>query len=197
MDPEQLKHAVRQIQMPQPVRAHILRACRQQTETRKETSAMMYKKTLAALAAMVLCAGCAVGAAAAGRAGVFKNVTNWLGTVTGTRYEQAAAEITVGAAYSDGTLIVKARFERPAKSPYSEIETLAIGEYQIMDSAGQVVAAGNPTEAAPVENGGAEIKISCALANGEYILRIKSFIGESKADAPLPVTGGWDCPFTV
>ena len=165
---------------------------------------MLYEKTrfsaqkpLAMLAAAVLCAGCAVGAVAAGRTGAFKNVTGWMGTVTGTRYEQAAAEITASAVYADGTLTVKAGFETPAKPPYSELETLAIAEYQILNSAGKTVAAGGPTEFVPVGNGGAEIGIPCALTAGRYTLRIESFAGGGKADAPLPVTGGWDCPFTV
>lgn len=204
MEPEQIKHAVRQLQMPQPVRARILCACSQQTETRKETSAMMYQKTrfsvqkpIAMLAAAAMCAVCAVGAVAAGRAGVFKNVTGWLGAVTGTRYEQAAAEITAGAAYADGALTVNVQFATPAEPPYSELETIAIAEYRILDSAGETVAAGGLTEAASVEDGIAKVKIFCILADGRYTLRIESFVGGSKADAPLPITGGWDCPFTV
>ena len=155
------------------------------------------QKPLAVLVAAVMCAGCAVGAVAAGRAGVFKDVAKWTGTVTGTRYEQATAEITAGAAYADGTLTVKARFETPTEPPYSELETLAIGSYQVLDGTGEIVAAGGPTGAVPVENGGAEIKIACTLTEGRYTLRIESFVGGSKADAPLPITGGWDCPFTV
>lgn len=165
---------------------------------------MMYKKTrfsvqkpLAMLAAAAMCAVCAVGAVAAGRSGVFKNVTGWLGTVTGTRYEQAAAEITAGAAYADGALTVNVQFATPAEPPYSELETIAIAEYQILDSTGETVAAGGLTEVASVEDGIAEVKISCNLAAGQYTLRIESFVGGSKADAPLPITGGWDCPFTA
>ena len=196
MESEQLKHAVRQLQMPQPVRARILCACRQQTDAGTESSAMPYKK-IRFSAQKLLCAGCAVGAVAAGRAGIFKNVTNWMGAVTGTRYEQASAEVTADAAYADGILTVKIRLECPSAPPYSELETLAMGAYQVLDSAGKAVAAGGPTGAAPIENGGAEIKISYALPDGRYTLRIESFVGGSKADAPLPVTGGWDCPFTV
>lgn len=204
MEPELLKHAVRPLRLPPPARARILRACRQLTEIGKENFAMENKKhrfaakrPLAVLAAAAVCAACAVGAVAAGRAGVFKNVTGWWGAVTGTRYEQAAAEITADAAYANGTLTVAVRFERPAEVPYRVLETLAIGEYQILDGAGQAVAAGGPTVAAPVENGGAVLTLPCALAGGGYTLRIQSFTGGSKADAPLPITGGWDCPFTV
>lgn len=203
MGPELLKHAVGQVRMPPQARARILQACRAQaaaiqeeTGMKTKTNAFPRKRLPAVLAAAALCLCCAAGAFAAGRAGVFVNVKNWLGAVTGGRYEQAGQEIALDAAYADGTLTVTADLLLPEKAPYRELDTLCIARYRIADGAGDTVAEGGPTEAAVIENGAARMTVVCdPLPSGEYTLYVDGFTGGAKADAPLPITGGWQCAF--
>ncbi len=93
-------------------------------------------------------------------------------------------------------LTVTAALARPQEIPYRELDTLCIARYRITDSAGRTVAEGGPTDAASLRNGTAELALTCgALAGGEYTLVIESFTGGAKADAPLPIAGGWRCVF--
>lgn len=203
MEPELLKHAVTRVHLPPQARARILRACREQAAANGEETAMKnrtqtfaHKKPFAALAVAALCVCFAAGAVAAGRAGAFVDVTDWLGAVTGGRYEQAGQEVGIEAAYADGTLTVTAELLLPQEIPYRELDTLCIEHYRIADSAGRTVAEGGPTAAAAIQNGSARLSVACgALDGGEYTLYVESFTGGAKADAPLPIVGGWQCAF--
>lgn len=206
MRPEQLRQAVGQMRLPQDARVRILRACREQATADKEGTQMTVKRQarasakrpFAILLAAALCVGCAVAAVAAGRAGAYRDVVNWFGAITGGRYEQAGEEIDVAAVCTGGELAVQIAFVRPQEIPYRELDTLSIDSYQILDSAGDIVQEGGPTGAAPVKQGRAEIRLPCtSLASGSYTLRIAAFTGGAKADAPLPITGGWSCDFAL
>jgi len=97
-----------------------------------------------------------------------------------------------------GVLKVEAVFVEAEKAPYSEVEQLAIGSYQVIDVNGDIVAQGDAGESVPVQDGQAEITLDVEeLPEGQYTLQLQSFIGSKKADQPLRISGSWECGFNV
>ena len=150
---------------------------------------MKHKWVILILAALLLC-----GAAAAG--GRFKDVVRWDGAVTGTVYEQATEELRMEARMEQGELTVQVRFLAPDDMPYAELDTLRLGEYQVVDAAGEVVAQGEGCDPAVIADGMAELRLPLAeLPGGSYRLQVSGFVGEKQADQPLPILGAWECGF--
>lgn len=203
MDEKNIKKSVESIKMPEEMRARIIQNCRLESDKKEEDHNMKLqtiffnKGVRAAAIAASLCLCLTAAASAAGRAGYLQNITNWFGAVTGAEYKQADGEITVSAAAAGGELNVSAVFVFPDKAPYREIRSLGIGDYQIIDLSGTVAAEGSATALSKLSGGQAQITVPLdGIDSGDYRLIITSFTGMSKADAPLPISGVWECQFS-
>lgn len=172
-----------------------------QTESlrnRKQGGIPMKKRLSVLIAAALITTLCCATAFAAVSGGWFVDVKNSFGAVTGTEYHNATEEISVTANAESGLLTVHVTFLTPEQFPYREVETVRIGEYTVSDSNGKTVLIGSTSDAAPVINGTAQPFVSLTeLSKGNYTLHIETFIGEKKAEQPLPIYGDWDCAFTV
>ena len=199
MDLSNLKQAAETIELSADARARIAENCRETLQ--KENFSMNTKRTrrmprALIAAALVLCIGLPAGMAAT-NTGFFRDITNWQGAITGTVYEQATNEIAVTVTAAADTLTIEADFRNPDTAPYRELETFALGAYEIRDAAGTVVAEGESSEPAAVADNGAALTVPFDAAPGAYTLVIESFVGGSKADQPLPITGHWEIAFSV
>lgn len=202
---ENLKESVNQIEMPEEMQNRILRNCVKEIEMDKEKESMKknfvmnLKKTaiIAATLAVCFCLTGITALAATGKLqGFFKDKINWNGAVTGQTYENATEELGISTAVEDGALTVMVTMIKPEVAPYSEIEELRLGEYQILDAAGKVVMEAVATENYVIENARAILSIPVEqLTEGTYKLVVSSFVGEKKADQPLEIKGGWECEF--
>lgn len=167
----------------------------QQTESlrnRKQGGIPMKKRLSVLIAAALITTLCCATAFAAVSGGWFADVKNIFGAVTGTEYHNATEEISVTAEADNGLLTVHVTCLAPKQFPYRELETLRMGEYTIADLSG------SKTDAAPVINGTVQLTVPIGdLPAGNYTLSIEQFIGEKKADQPLPIYGAWECEFTV
>lgn len=201
MDFLSLKKTVESVEMPADMRRRVLDRSKHRLEQNKEEHSMKktkirMKRPLAVAAILVLCLCLPIAGAAMGNSGLFKDVIRWDGAVTGTVYENATNEIDI-AAVADDTLAVTVTLLTPDSAPYSACEELAIGDYQIVDAAGDVVAEGSNTNSVVVDNGRAVVHIPLeGIADGTHTLRIQSFVSMKKADQPLPISGFWECDFT-
>lgn len=166
-----------------------------QTETlrnRNQGGIPMKKRLSVLIAAALITTLCCATAFAAVSGGWFADVTNSFGAVTGTEYHNATEEITVTAEAENGLLTVHVTFLVPEQFPYRECETLRMGDYTIADRSG------SETEAVPIVNGTVQLTVPIGdLPAGEYTLSIEQFIGEKKAEQPLPIYGDWECEFIV
>lgn len=165
---------------------------------RKQGGHPMKKRLSVLIAAALITTLCCATAFAAVSGGWFADVKNGFGAVTGTEYHNATEEISVTAEAENGTLTAAVAFLIPEEFPYRSIETLRIGEYTVSDLSGRTVLIGSKSDAVPVIGG---IVMPCVsvseLPEGSYTLHIESFIGEKKADQPLPIYGEWECGFRV
>ncbi|MBQ3009572.1 MAG: hypothetical protein IJD81_00110 [Oscillospiraceae bacterium] len=185
MTPEHISDALQYLDDELLLQTQTLRA-------RKQGGIPMKKRLSVLMAAVLITALCCVTASAAIHGGWFSDVKNSFGAVTGTEYYNATEEITVTADAESGLLTVHVTFLVPDQFPYREIETLRFGEYTISEISG------SQTDAAPVTDGTTQITVPVGnLPAGEYSLHITSFIGEKKAEQPLPIYGDWECEFTV
>ena len=204
---ELLKKKMEEIKMTGAMQKRILQNCLKATEkermdrnmVEKKSNKRWFQKPLAVAAAIALCLTVGgVTAFAASGEGFFKDITDWRGAVTGTNYEQATDEITVNVTAETGVLKVEAVFVEAEKAPYSEVEQLAIGKYQVIDVNGDIVAQGDAGESVLVQDGQAEITLDVEeLTAGQYTLQLQSLIGSKKADQPLRISGNWECGFNV
>ena len=199
MDLSNLKQAAETIELSADARARIAENCRKSLQ--KETIYMNHKRTrrmprALIAAALVLCIGLPAGMAAT-NTGFFRDVTNWQGAITSTVYEQATNEIAVTVTAAADALTIEADFRNPDTAPYRALETLALGKYQILNAAGAVIAEGENSEPAAVADNGAAMTVPFDAAPGAYTLVIENFVGGSKADQPLPITGHWECEFNL
>ena len=199
MDLSNLKQAAETIELSADARARIAENCRETLQ--KENFSMNTKRTrrmprALIAAALVLCIGLPAGMAAT-NTGFFRDVTNWQGAITGTVYEQATNEIAVTVTAAADTLTIEADFRNPDTAPYRELETLAFGKYQILNADGAVIAEGESSESAAVADNGAVLTVPFDAVPGAYTLVIENFVGGSKADQPLPITGHWECEFNL
>ena len=95
----------------------------------------------------------------------------------------------------------------PAIAPYNYFDTFGIESYEIVDSNGTVIVEGIPDTHVNVSSnetstiselldGTAIINIPLQnLSTGNYKLIITKFVGNSKADQPLVLSGTWECEF--
>ena len=206
---ELLKMKMEEIKMTGAMQERILQNCLKETEKERTDLSMMEKKNnkrwfqkpLAVAAAFALCLtlGSVTALAANGKLeGFFKDITDWRGAVTGTTYEQATDEIEVNVTAEAGVLKVEAAFLEAEKAPYSEVEQLAVGKYQVIDASGSVVAKGAAGEAVSVQDGQAVLSLDVEeLPEGQYTLQLQSFIGSKKADQPLSINGSWEREFSI
>lgn len=188
-----LKRAVESIHMPQDMRMRIARNCTQ----KKEKRFLYTNKRLAAVAAvLLLCITLPLGAGAAGKLGIMRDITNWRGAVTGQVYEKASDTISVSAVVNDSALLVTAVLEYPEEIPFTFIEQLDIGEYEILDANEKRISRGKNTDSAQLVDGNAVISLPVdTLPSGNYTLKIKSFTAYAKAEQPLKLMGNWECSF--
>ena len=154
-----------------------------------------------AVAAIALCV-CMTGITALAATGVlqgfFKDIFRWDGAVVGTAYENASDELNVNADYENGKLIVTVKAVDPSMAPYSEIETIRLKNYKIVDESGNVVTDNQSSDLVEIHDGEAIIVITqLSDYEGEYQLIISEFEGGKKAEQPLPISGEWECRFNI
>lgn len=167
---------------------------------RKSTTKNLYKKPLAIAASLALCF-CLTGVttlAATGRLeGFFKDITRWDGAVIGTSYEQATDEVGLSVIHVSDELTVEIVMVNPNVAPYSTFEQFGVQNYKIVDMTDNVIVEGATTEMVEVIDGKAVVHISLDnISKGEYKLLISEWVGSSKADQPLVLSGTWECAFT-
>lgn len=201
-----LKESVKQIGMLEEMQTRILRNCVKEIEMDKEKEHMKknfvntFKKpaVIAATLAVCFCLTGVTALAATGKLqGFLKNKTNWNGAITGQTYENATEELKVSTIVEKENLIIMVIMTEPELAPYSEIQELGLGTYQILDSDGTVIVEAVTAERSMVENAKTKFSIPVEqLSKGTYKLVVNSFVGEKKADQPLEIRGNWECEFT-
>ncbi len=202
MDFEKLKQSVENIELPREAQTRIIRNCQatlfDETEE-KNMNTFWSKKHILTAAAIGLCLCLTVGVSAAGSKGFLRDIQRLDGAVIGAQYEQATNEITASVcAISETALTVSVSFVQPDAIPYRTFEQFGIDAYQITDASGSVVAEGGRTALAELSDGAAQLQLPLSsLPAGTYRLTITSFVGASKADAPLPLYGAWTCDFSM
>ena len=140
MEIKKLKDAVRTVKMPEDMRGRI--AARTEKALMQEKAARRMRRPALTAAVIAVCICLSAVGLAVGNGGFFRDITRWNGAVTGTAYEQATEEIAVSATVDGGTLKIEAVLLAPERAPYREIETLAVGNWKIMDESGSEVAEG-------------------------------------------------------
>ena len=154
-----------------------------------------------AVAAVALCV-CMTGITALAATGVlqgfFKDIFSWNGAVVSTVYENASDELNVTADCENKKLIVTVKAANPSMAPYSEFDTLRIQSYKIADATGNIVVDNQSSDPVEIQDGEAIIVITqLSDYEGDYQLIINEFEGGKKADQPLPISGEWQCNFTI
>lgn len=192
------------IEMSDEMQARILDNCYKKINRETEYKTMtkkinrFFKKPLATAAAIALCLciGGVTAIAATGK-GYFKDIIRWDGAITGTAYELATDEIEIKVLDVTDSLTVVATVVDSTMVPYMTFDEMRIGSYKIVDSLGNVVIEGVSNEMLPYKNGQITVFIPVEnLESGTYKLIVDSFVGGSKADQPLTVSGNWECEFT-
>ena len=203
MDVEELKQAVKGIELSEETRERIIQNCRSAVFQEEEPIMQKHmnfsvKKYAVIAAVVVICLCTAIVAAATSQFGFFKDITTWSGTVTGVEYEQADHEISVDVTVVERELEVRVTLLTPNAMPYRELETLGIGSYQILDQSGKPVTEGDGTDSASIIDSSANLQIPVnELGNGAYKLVIQSLVGGKKADQPLNMNGIWEYEFVL
>ena len=196
---EELKNAMKQIEMPDDMKERIRKNCLIQLsemEERPMRKRKPMKRTFLIAAALVLCLP--VISMAVSNSGAFKDVKNIFGTVTGTEYENTTDEIIISTVTEDMTLRLEATFVDPDAPPYRECEQFAIGSYQILDKTGNIVLKDKETQPEVITDGKVVFGLPFEeLEKGTYTMMIDSFIGSKKADQPLPIYGSWELDFSL
>ena len=201
MDFGNLKTSIEKIEMSDEMQARIIKNCRlsatYKTEefTMKKRNTNWFMKPIAIAAVLTLCM---VAAGAASHFGMFKDITNWSGAVTGTEYVQATDDIQLNVSAAEDNLAVTVTLLTPDTLPYSELETMGIGSYKIVDQNGNVVFNGENSDFSLIVDGKVNISISLnGIENGSYKLVVDTFSGAKKADNILRISGSWECEFTI
>ena len=197
-----LKQSMEKIELSDEMQNRIIRNCRlselheMEEITMKTRKYFDFKKAMFIAAAVVLCLSVSI--AAANHSGFFQDVRNWNGAVTGTKYVQATEEINLFAAAGGDALIVTATLLTPETAPYSFLDTFAIDRYQIIDASGNVIVDGKSDDFVRISESTAKMTVPLdGVHKGNYKLVVSSFIGSSKADQPLKISGNWEFGFTV
>lgn len=168
------------------------------------------KRTIALVAVLALCiVTVAMTPLANSFKGFFSDIVRFDGAITGTKYENATGDIKVDVldlTSENGNVIIPLdlTFKYPAKAPFPYIQEVAVSEYKIFDSNNkEVIKTKLPAEdgdKGTVSNG--KVLVNLYLNDAklesreEYTIVIEKMYGLSKADAPLHITGTWECSFT-
>lgn len=199
MDFYGLRDQLNKIEMSDEVKNRISKNCRLKLAASTEENAMKkfrFKQPVVAIVAVALCLCLAVGVGAAVGGGMFVDIKDWRGAVTGAEYTQASDEINVSVGSEGDVLAVNVEVLTPDAAPYSAFEQLGIGVYRITDETGAVVAEGESSAAASLAEGKAALTLPFdGIVGEEYTLQISSFVGSAKADQPLVLNGNWEMAF--
>ena len=131
------------------------------------------------------------------KGGVFSDIKNFTGAVTGTAYGDATEELELTAQYSDGVISVSIQALLPDEMPYSVLEELSVKEFRLLDSSGRELDASKAT-LGRLSGTYAVSQIAVGtLPEGEYTLEITALSGCRRADAELHISGSWICEFEV
>ena len=204
MNMKEFAKTMQNIEMSDEMQSRILDNCYKKINQEMEYITMskktnrFFKKPLATAAAIALClcVGGVTALATTGK-GFFKDIIGWDGAITGTAYEQATDEIEITVLDVTDSLTVVATVVNPTMVPYMTFDEMRIGSYKIADSLGNIIVEGVSNEMLPYENGQITVFIPIGnLESGTYKLIVDTFVGGSKADQPLTVSGNWECEFT-
>ncbi len=199
---KELKEKVSEIEMPDAMRARIIKNCysKMEEETMKEHKRnTLFRRPMVAVATLALCicvTGISAMAATGKLQGFFKDITRWDGAVVGTSYEQATEEMQVNATGTSEGLEIEVTFLTPEQAPYLYFEQFGIQTCEIVGSDGKVMVKEITSELAEVQDGKVNILLTLEeLPKGSYKLRISEMVGAKKADQPLVLHGTWECEF--
>ena len=141
--------------------------------------------------------------------GFFSDIVRFDGAVTGTKYENATNDIKVDVlelTFENGNVIIPLdlTFENPTEAPFPYIQEVAVSEYKILDKNNKEViktkVSAEDGNKGTVSKDKVVVNLSlndAKLKSGEeYTIVIDKMYGLSKADAPLHITGTWECSFT-
>jgi archaellum component FlaF (FlaF/FlaG flagellin family) len=161
--------------------------------------------------------------------GYFRDIVNWKNEVVDTQYSQATDEIKVevnsATIQSENIIVpVTVTIQDITKPPYSTIEVLTFGDFEIVGSSGESLNNNQITvQAASDKHYEFDIKDSDKLLsevkstksnervfqanllidagflnkNESFTLNIRSFFGQKKADSPLKIEGDWKVNVSV
>ena len=167
------------------------------------------KRTLAIAAVLALClvTVCMTPLANSIR-GFFSDIIRFDGAVTGTQYENATNDIKVDvlevtSENSNVIIPLELSFENPTEAPFPYIQEVAVSEYKIVDSNNKEIiktkVSATDGKKGTINNGKVLVNLSLndtKLKSGEeYTIVIEKMYGLAKADAPLHITGTWECNF--
>ena len=167
------------------------------------------KRTLAIAAVLALClvTVCMTPLANSIR-GFFSDIIRFDGAVTGTQYENATNDIKVDVldvTSENGNVIIplELSFENPTEAPFPYIQEVAVSEYKILNNNNKEIIktklSAEDGDKGTVSDGKVLVNLSLndsKLKSGEeYTIVIDKMYGLSKADAPLHITGTWECNF--
>ena len=167
------------------------------------------KRTLAIAAVLALClvTVCMTPLANSIR-GFFSDIIRFDGAITGTQYENATNDIKIDVlevTSENGNVIIplELSFENPTEAPFPYIQEVAVSEYKIVDSNNKEIiktkVSATDGKKGTINNGKVLVNLSLndtKLKSGEeYTIVIEKMYGLAKADAPLHITGTWECNF--
>ena len=167
------------------------------------------KRTLAIAAVLVLCIITVTMTPLANSIrGFFSDIVRFDGAITGTKYENATNDIKVDVlelSFENGNVIIPLdlTFENPTEAPFPYIQEVAVSEYKILDNNNKEIiktkVSAEDGDKGTVNDGKVLVNLSmndAKLKSGEeYTIVIEKMYGLSKADAPLHITGRWECKF--
>lgn len=194
MDYSKLTKTVQEIHMPEEMRHRI---AKQVISQQKSTPVRHWNPGLAAaVIALLLCIPLSV--TAAGKKGIFKDVKNWYGAVTGNVYNNASEEIQLSAVPTTDGLLVTIILNTPEERPYRYMEELAIGSYRILDGSDKVIGKEEASPFSEIQEGLVNVLIPLPAAeSGTYQLEVHSFTARAKGEQDLPIYGQWTLEFTT
>ncbi|MBQ2942041.1 MAG: hypothetical protein IJD97_07395 [Clostridia bacterium] len=178
-------------------------------ERRNKRTGNILKKTVLIAAVLMLCiVTVTMTPLAKSIKGFFSDIVRFDGAITGTKYENATEEIEVRISEvtpENGNAVVRLNltFENPTEAPFPYIQEVSVSEYKILDSNNKEVIKARVSYEEGDKGTVSEGKVSVNLylkdtmlkSGEEYKVIIEKMYGHSKADAPLHITGRWECEF--
>ena len=178
-------------------------------ERRNKRTGNILKKTVLIAAVLMLCiVTVTMTPLAKSIKGFFSDIVRFDGAITGTKYENATEEIEVRISEvtpENGNAVVRLNltFENPTEAPFPYIQEVSVSEYKILDSNNKEVIKARLSYEEGDKGTVSEGKVSVNLylndaklkSGEEYKVIIEKMYGHSKADAPLHITGRWECEF--